>query len=55
MLEGMVIPKDEAPLTRRDVINAIITTPNKSNLRFQGVNLNGADLSYLDLRNINFK
>lgn len=24
-------------------------------LRFQGVNLEGADLSYLDLRNTNFK
>lgn len=43
------------PLTRRDVINSILQTPHTSELRFQGVNLAGADLSKLDLRNINFK
>ena len=50
-----MVDKDEVSLTRRDVINAIITTSSKDTLRFQGVNLNKADLSYLDLRNINFK
>lgn len=55
LLEPLTIPRDEAPLSRRDVINSLIVTPNKESLRFQGVNLNGADLSYLDLRNINFK
>ncbi|XP_066582226.1 BTB/POZ domain-containing protein KCTD9 [Prorops nasuta] len=43
------------PLTRKDVLQAIMTTPIKADLRFQGVNFTGADLSKLDLRNINFK
>ncbi|XP_038219470.1 BTB/POZ domain-containing protein KCTD9 isoform X1 [Zerene cesonia] len=42
-------------LTRMDVVRLIITTPTSSELRFQGVNLSGADLNRLDLRNINFK
>lgn len=44
-----------APLTRREVVKAIIQTSSDSKLRFQGVNLSGADLSRLDLSNINFK
>lgn len=48
-------PVTDAPLTRRDVVKAIIRTSNESVLRFQGVNLAGADLSKLDLRYINFK
>lgn len=47
--------RDKAPLTSRDVVNALVTTDKGSELRFQGVNLAGADLSHLDLRNINFK
>lgn len=46
---------DNMPLTRRDVVSSIIQTAYLSELRFQGVNLAGADLSKLDLRNINFK
>lgn len=46
---------EEFPLTRRDVINSILQTSHRTELRFQGVNLAGADLSKLDLRNINFK
>lgn len=46
---------DDMPLRRCDVITSIITTPITSVLRFQGVNLSGADLSKLDLRFINFK
>lgn len=46
---------DAIPLSRKDVINALMTTVTGSQLRFQGVNLEGADLSKLDLRNINFK
>ncbi|XP_049880755.1 BTB/POZ domain-containing protein KCTD9 [Pectinophora gossypiella] len=42
-------------LTRMDVVRAIILTPTSSELRFQGVDMSGADLSRLDLRNINFK
>lgn len=44
-----------APLTRKDVVKAIIQTSTNTRLRFQGVNLTGADLSKLDLSNINFK
>ncbi|OTF75418.1 BTB/POZ domain-containing protein KCTD9-like protein [Euroglyphus maynei] len=44
-----------APLTRKDVVKAIIHTSTNTRLRFQGVNLTGADLSRLDLSNINFK
>ncbi|KAH1000299.1 hypothetical protein HUJ04_000217 [Dendroctonus ponderosae] len=47
--------RDEAPLTRRDVVDALIRSSNSEVLRFQGVNLAGADLSKLDLRAINFK
>ncbi|GAB6023283.1 hypothetical protein CHUAL_008094 [Chamberlinius hualienensis] len=46
---------DDAPITRRDVINALLPTSHTSELRFQGVNLARADLSRLDLRRINFK
>ncbi|XP_020712987.1 BTB/POZ domain-containing protein KCTD9 isoform X2 [Ceratitis capitata] len=46
---------DDVPLTRKDVIKALIQTPHASELRFQGVNLAGADLRKLDFRNINFK
>lgn len=42
-------------LTRKDVLKAIMSTPVTSELRFQGVDFVGADLSKLDLRNINFK
>lgn len=48
-------PKDTLPLTRRDVIDALIRSSYTAELRFQGVNLCGADLSKLDLRYINFK
>ncbi|CAB4056478.1 KCTD9 [Lepeophtheirus salmonis] len=47
--------RDTAPLSRREVIDAIISTSNIEKLRFQGVNISGADLSKLDLSNINFK
>ena len=46
---------DHAPLTRREVVRALLSTPSEASLRFQGVNFAGADLSKLDLRNINFK
>jgi hypothetical protein len=36
-------------------VNALILTPYTAELRFQGVNLAGSDLSRLDLRYINFK
>lgn len=60
ILEEMSIDEEKrekgtASLTRHDVLKAIMCTPISSELRFQGVNLVGADLSRLDLRNINFK
>lgn len=59
ILEQIVLQKktlrDELPLTRRDIIDALIKCPYSAELRFQGVNLAGADLNKLDLRNINFK
>lgn len=45
----------ETCLSRREVVAALIRTTCASELRFQGVNLSGADLSRLDLRRINFK
>lgn len=51
----VTLPMEDVPLTRRDVINAIIQTSHTSELRFQGVNFAGADLSKLDLRHVNFK
>lgn len=48
-------PGDCLPLTRQDVIRVLTRTSHLSELRFQGVDLSGADLSRLDLRHINFK
>lgn len=45
----------DVPLTRQDVVKALIQTNTTAELRFQGVNLAGADLRRLDLRRINFK
>lgn len=42
-------------LTRQDVVKALIQANTCSELRFQGVNLAGADLRRLDMRRINFK
>lgn len=42
-------------LTRMDVVRSVIMTPTTWELRYQGVNLSGADLNRLDLRYINFK
>lgn len=49
------VNRDNLPLTRRDVIDALIKSAYTTELRFQAVNLSGADLSRLDLRYINFK
>ncbi|XP_072934872.1 BTB/POZ domain-containing protein KCTD9 [Epargyreus clarus] len=47
--------RNSQSLSRMDVVRSIITTSTNSELRFQGVNLAGADLNRLDLRHINFK
>ncbi|XP_077992645.1 BTB/POZ domain-containing protein KCTD9-like [Glandiceps talaboti] len=46
---------DHTPMTRREFIKILMKTPTTSQLRCQGVNFHGADLSKLDLRSINFK
>nr|CAD7576667.1 unnamed protein product [Timema californicum] len=55
IIQSVQRSRDIVPLARRDVINALILTPYTAELRFQGVNLAGSDLSRLDLRYINFK
>lgn len=50
-----VVDRDQMSLTRRDIVDTLIRSPYTAELRFQGVNLAGADLSRLDLRYINFK
>lgn len=56
MVEKEELLKDGlTSLTRKDVLKAIMSTPTNAELRFQGVDFVGADLSKLDLRNINFK
>lgn len=47
--------KKAQPLTRSHVVNALITCDRSTELRFQGVDLTGANLSRLDLHKINFK
>uniref|UniRef100_A0AAZ3QFY8 BTB/POZ domain-containing protein KCTD9 n=1 Tax=Oncorhynchus tshawytscha TaxID=74940 RepID=A0AAZ3QFY8_ONCTS len=46
---------DHSPLTRKEFVRFLLATPTKSELRCQGLNFSGADLSRLDLRYINFK
>ena len=53
--EDRKLHNNNQPLTRNDVIHALVRTSPTTELRFQGVNLAAADLSKLDLRNINFK
>lgn len=48
-------PEDHSPLTRKEFIRFLLATTTKSELRCQGLNFSGADLSRLDLRYINFK
>ncbi|XP_058473370.1 BTB/POZ domain-containing protein KCTD9b isoform X1 [Solea solea] len=48
-------PDDHSPLTRKEFVRFLLATTTKSELRCQGLNFTGADLSRLDLRYINFK
>ena len=43
------------PMSRRDIMNVLMHSKNETYLRFQSINLQGADLSRLDLSWINFK
>ncbi|XP_068128422.1 BTB/POZ domain-containing protein KCTD9 [Hyperolius riggenbachi] len=47
--------EDHSPISRKEFIRFLLATPTKSELRCQGLNFSGADLSRLDLRYINFK
>jgi len=47
--------KEESCVTRSEFMRLLMTTSSQDQQRCQGVNLSGADLSYLDLRSINFK
>ncbi|BFY98188.1 hypothetical protein BsWGS_01228 [Bradybaena similaris] len=55
MIEREQLPDDNTPLTRRDLILRLIGTHTNQELRCQGMNFAGANLSKLDLRYINFK
>ncbi|XP_031560773.1 BTB/POZ domain-containing protein KCTD9-like [Actinia tenebrosa] len=46
--------QDES-LSRNEFVRILLSTPSTRELRCQGINLEGADLSNLDLRHINFK
>uniref|UniRef100_A0A8C4Z9N5 BTB/POZ domain-containing protein KCTD9 n=1 Tax=Gadus morhua TaxID=8049 RepID=A0A8C4Z9N5_GADMO len=48
-------PNDHSPISRKEFVRFLLATPTKSELRCQGLNFSGADLSRLDLRYINFK
>ncbi|XP_053727740.1 BTB/POZ domain-containing protein KCTD9a isoform X1 [Synchiropus splendidus] len=48
-------PGDHSPISRKELVRFLLATPTKSELRCQGLNFSGADLSRLDLRYINFK
>ncbi|XP_033123824.1 BTB/POZ domain-containing protein KCTD9-like isoform X2 [Anneissia japonica] len=48
-------PGDHTPITRREFVKMLMMCPSRSELRCQGVNFCGADLTRLDLRFVNFK
>ncbi|XP_048877364.1 BTB/POZ domain-containing protein KCTD9-like [Brienomyrus brachyistius] len=58
-LEGVIKnsqpPDDHSPISRKEFVRFLLATPTKAELRCQGLNFSGADLSRLDLRYINFK
>uniref|UniRef100_A0A8C9W614 BTB/POZ domain-containing protein KCTD9 n=1 Tax=Scleropages formosus TaxID=113540 RepID=A0A8C9W614_SCLFO len=58
-LEGLIKNSqpadDHSPISRKEFVRFLLATPTKSELRCQGLNFSGADLSRLDLRYINFK
>ncbi|XP_069070246.1 BTB/POZ domain-containing protein KCTD9 isoform X3 [Pleurodeles waltl] len=47
--------EDHSPISRKEFVRFLLATPTKSELRCQGLNFSGTDLSRLDLRYINFK
>ncbi|KAH9488028.1 BTB/POZ domain-containing protein kctd9 [Bulinus truncatus] len=55
LIEQEELPDDNTPITRRDLVLRLLSTPTNLELRCQGMNFSGANLSKLDLRYINFK
>uniref|UniRef100_A0A1A8FDN3 BTB/POZ domain-containing protein KCTD9 n=5 Tax=Nothobranchius TaxID=28779 RepID=A0A1A8FDN3_9TELE len=55
LIKSSLPADDHSPLTRKEFIRFLLATTTKSELRCQGLNFTGADLSRLDLRYINFK
>ncbi|CAG0919504.1 unnamed protein product [Notodromas monacha] len=49
-MQPVAVPKDQQPLTRRDVVEALIQSPCTSPLRFQGANLENSDMEHINLR-----
>ncbi|XP_052900625.1 BTB/POZ domain-containing protein KCTD9 [Anopheles moucheti] len=49
------IQQADVSLTRLDFLRTLTSSSHTTELRFQGINLSGINLSKLDLRNINFK
>lgn len=54
-VQSDIPPGDDTPLCRREFVLHLLKTGTNSELRCQGINFTGADLSKLDLRFINFK
>lgn len=46
---------DNTPITRRELVLRLLSTPTDKELRCQGMDFTGSNLSKLDLRYINFK
>ncbi|XP_033756083.1 BTB/POZ domain-containing protein KCTD9-like isoform X1 [Pecten maximus] len=55
IIEKNQVPDDRTPITRRELVLRLLSTPTNKELRCQGMNFTGANLSKLDLRYINFK
>uniref|UniRef100_A0A2K6P103 BTB/POZ domain-containing protein KCTD9 n=1 Tax=Rhinopithecus roxellana TaxID=61622 RepID=A0A2K6P103_RHIRO len=47
--------ENHSPISQKEFVRFLLATPTKSELRCQGLNFSGADLSRLGLRYINFK
>ncbi|XP_067928419.1 BTB/POZ domain-containing protein KCTD9-like isoform X2 [Watersipora subatra] len=55
LVQMNVKPTDYTPINRQQMSLSLMTTPASCELRCQGLNFSGADLSKLDLRFVNFK
>ncbi|XP_078421877.1 BTB/POZ domain-containing protein KCTD9 isoform X1 [Cetorhinus maximus] len=55
LIKNSLPAEDHSPISRKEFVRFLLATPTKSELRCQGLNFRGTDLSRLDLRYINFK